>query len=94
MAWTPAEAHAFLKAIPAFEAAGLVVRVPDCWRTRRPPRPEVLTIVAEGTRVLAEAHIYLASGERMHVVDGFEIDGEHIRSLTYFIADYPSASDA
>lgn len=53
------------------------------------PRPEVLAIVADGTRVLAEAHIHLASGARMHVVDGFEIDGEHIRSLTYFIAEYP-----
>src|SRR5262249_45656261 len=39
-AWTPAEAHRFLQAIPLFEAAGLVVRVPDWWRARRPPRPE------------------------------------------------------
>ena len=39
MAWTPAEAHKFLQAIPAFEAAGLVVRVPDWWRAKRPPRP-------------------------------------------------------
>ena len=53
------------------------------------PRPEILTIVADGNRVLAEAHIHLASGARMHVVDGFEIKGERIRSLTYFIADYP-----
>jgi hypothetical protein len=53
------------------------------------PRPEVLTIVADGTRVLAEVHIHLASGERMHVVDGFEVDDDHISSLTYFIADYP-----
>jgi superfamily II DNA or RNA helicase len=47
MAWTPAEAHAFLKAIPAFEASGLVVRVPDWWRARRPPRPEVAVRVGE-----------------------------------------------
>ena len=58
------------------------------------PQPEVLTIVAEGSRVLAEAYIHLASGERMHVVDGFEIDDDHIRSLTYFIADYPAADGA
>src|SRR4051812_42386769 len=60
-------------------------------RTDASPRPEVLTIVADGTRVLAEAYINLASGERMHVVDGFEILGEQIRSITYFIADYPTA---
>ncbi|HZF04845.1 MAG TPA: SNF2-related protein, partial [Patescibacteria group bacterium] len=47
MAWTPAEAHRFLRAIPAFEAAGLVVRVPDWWRPRRPPRPEVAVRVGE-----------------------------------------------
>src|SRR5688500_1822716 len=32
MAWTPEDAHRFLHAIPAVEAAGLVVRVPDWWR--------------------------------------------------------------
>src|SRR6267378_5402445 len=47
MAWTPVEAHRFLRAIPAFEAAGLVVRVPDWWRPRHPPRPEVTVRVGE-----------------------------------------------
>src|SRR5438477_8946322 len=47
MAWTPTEAHRFLRAIPAFEAAGLIVRVPDWWRPRRPPRPEVTVRVGE-----------------------------------------------
>jgi len=47
MAWTPAQAHRFLRAIPAFEAAGLVVRVPDWWRSRRPPRPEVAVRVGD-----------------------------------------------
>jgi non-specific serine/threonine protein kinase len=47
MAWTPADAHRFLAAIPALEAAGLVVRVPDWWRPRRPPRPEVTVRVGD-----------------------------------------------
>jgi superfamily II DNA or RNA helicase len=47
LAWTPAEAHRFLREIPAFEAAGLVVRVPDWWRRRRPPRPEVTVRIGE-----------------------------------------------
>ncbi|MEY4515541.1 MAG: hypothetical protein RLZZ450_7663, partial [Pseudomonadota bacterium] len=45
MAWSPAEAHRFLREIPALEAAGVIVRVPDWWRTRRPPRPEVQVTV-------------------------------------------------
>jgi len=47
LAWTPAEAHRFLREIPAFEAAGLVVRVPDWWQARRAPRPEVTARVGE-----------------------------------------------
>src|SRR5881409_143493 len=47
MAWTPTEAHRFLQAIPVFEAAGVVVRVPDWWRARRPPRPEVAVRVGD-----------------------------------------------
>jgi non-specific serine/threonine protein kinase len=48
LAWTPDEALRFLRAVPAFEAAGLAVRVPDWWRPRRPPRPEVSVRVGEG----------------------------------------------
>ncbi|MET0286354.1 MAG: DEAD/DEAH box helicase [Polyangiales bacterium] len=45
LAWTPSEAHEFLREIPALESAGLTVRVPDWWRARRPPRPEVQVTV-------------------------------------------------
>ncbi len=34
LAWTPAEALRFLREVPAFEAAGIVVRVPDWWKKR------------------------------------------------------------
>jgi non-specific serine/threonine protein kinase len=34
LAWTPAEALHFLREVPAFEAAGIVVRVPDWWKKR------------------------------------------------------------
>jgi non-specific serine/threonine protein kinase len=47
LAWAPADAHRFLQAVPALEAAGLAVRVPDWWRPRRPPRPEVAVRVGE-----------------------------------------------
>jgi non-specific serine/threonine protein kinase len=40
-AWTVPQAHRFLTEVPRMEAAGLVVRVPDWWRVRRPPRPQV-----------------------------------------------------
>ena len=41
LAWTPADAHQFLRNIPVFEAAGIVVRIPDWWKPHAPPRPQV-----------------------------------------------------
>lgn len=45
LAWTPQEAFRFLKDIPVFESAGVIVRVPDWWKVRRPPRPQVSVTV-------------------------------------------------
>lgn len=44
-AWTPREAHRFLRDIPRFEEAGLLVRIPDWWRAGRPSRPTVSVAV-------------------------------------------------
>ncbi|MEN8236179.1 MAG: DEAD/DEAH box helicase [Pseudomonadota bacterium] len=41
IAWGSKQAHAFLKAIPQIEAAGVMVRVPNWWRPKTPPRPKV-----------------------------------------------------
>src|SRR6266508_1312465 len=46
-AWSPAEAHRFLREVPALEESGVVVRVPDWWSGRRPPRPRVAVSVGE-----------------------------------------------
>jgi non-specific serine/threonine protein kinase len=40
-AWSIAQAYWFLSEVPQLEAAGLVVRVPNWWNARRPPRPQV-----------------------------------------------------
>ena len=45
LAWTPREAHRFLHDVPACEAAGVIVRVPDWWRRDRPRRLEVSVTV-------------------------------------------------
>ncbi len=39
--WTPGEAHRFLREIPLYEQAGVVVRMPDWWSARNRPRPKV-----------------------------------------------------
>ena len=52
------------------------------------PKPAA-PLAVEGNRVLAEVYIDLANGITMHVIDLFEIDGDLIRSLTYFVSDHP-----
>jgi len=41
LAWTPAEAYAFLKDAPEYEQCGVVVRLPDWWKKRSRPHASV-----------------------------------------------------
>jgi non-specific serine/threonine protein kinase len=41
LAWTPDEAYFFLKNVPELEASGLIVRLPDWWKSRPRPRVQV-----------------------------------------------------
>ena len=41
LAWSPAEAHRFLRDVPVLETSGLGVRIPDWWKPERPARPQV-----------------------------------------------------
>jgi len=51
LAWTPREAHEFLKAIPQLEASGLLTRLPNWWQAR--PRPQVAVTIGETSRKAA-----------------------------------------
>ncbi len=41
LAWTPAEAYAFLKEIPVYEECGLLAQLPNWWRKRARPQVSV-----------------------------------------------------
>ena len=41
LAWTARDAYRLLRDVAALEASGVVVRVPDWWNPRKPPRPTV-----------------------------------------------------
>jgi non-specific serine/threonine protein kinase len=49
LAWSPREAHRFLKDIPIFEESGLLVRVPDWWKPQQPSRA-VVNVKIDGKR--------------------------------------------
>jgi superfamily II DNA or RNA helicase len=50
LTWEPGEAYRFLKEIPLLEESGLVVRVPDWWKSRHPPRPQVSVKIGEAAK--------------------------------------------
>ncbi|MBI1819529.1 MAG: SNF2 helicase-associated domain-containing protein, partial [Nitrospirae bacterium] len=47
LAWTAAETYQFLKDIPLFEKAGIVVKVPNWWRSKQPSRPQIAVRLGE-----------------------------------------------
>ena len=46
-AWTPVQAHAFLREVPVLEASGIITRIPNWWKNGRGPRPQVSVRVGE-----------------------------------------------
>jgi non-specific serine/threonine protein kinase len=79
-AWTPAEAHRFLREVPALAESGVVVQVPEWWSGRRAPRPRVTISVGEkppsalGVEALLDFDVRLTLGDE-------EITEEELRRL-------------
>jgi non-specific serine/threonine protein kinase len=46
-AWTPTQAYAFLREVPALEAGGIITRIPNWWKHGRGNRPQVSVRVGE-----------------------------------------------
>jgi superfamily II DNA or RNA helicase len=59
LAWTPVEAHRFLRDVATLETCGLIVRIPNWWRTDRPPRPQVSVRVGDQQAVSLGANAVL-----------------------------------
>lgn len=79
MVWTPPEAYDFLKRIPAYEDAGLLVRLPNWWK-KRGTRPQVAATVggkkrsALGLNALLDFQIHV-------VVEGKKLTPKEIKAL-------------
>ncbi len=80
LAWTPRQAHAFLQDIPALEEAGLIVRVPDWWKARRPGRPQVNVSIGQkkGSALSADSLLSFSVGV---CLDGEPLDEQDVAAL-------------
>lgn len=68
-------------AIDAFYAASI---------SAAQPAPRVLgPWLVEGSRIAVELAIGLADQATIHVMDLFEVEGDKIQRLTYFVSDHP-----
>ena len=80
-AWSAHEAHLFLKAIPVLEQSGIMVRVPNWWNPKSPPRPKVKVTMGKesspivGFDAVIDFNIDLALG------DGDSLTQEELQEL-------------
>jgi non-specific serine/threonine protein kinase len=81
LAWTPPEAHRFLREMPAIEQSGVLVRVPDWWSARHRARAVVQVSVGQrppsrlGLGALLDFSVEVA-------LDGDKLSAEEWRALT------------
>ncbi len=80
LAWTPKEAYQFLQSIPALEANGLIVRVPDWWKVAHPPRPIVSAKVGQSLKGKLGVDALLDFSVRA-VLDGETLNEKEIAQL-------------
>lgn len=79
LAWTADEAYRFLQAIPGYEDAGLLVRLPNWWR-KRGTRPQVAAVIGEkktssvGLDALLDFRLEV-------VVDGKSLSADEVETL-------------
>ena len=80
LAWAPRQAYGFLQDIPAMEEAGLIVRVPDWWKAKRPPRPVVNATIGKrkGSVLSTDSLLDYSVGV---CLDGQPLSDEEIQSL-------------
>jgi non-specific serine/threonine protein kinase len=80
LAWSPREAHQFLQDVPLLEDSGLVVKVPDWWKAKRPPRATVSVKVGEAAKSKLSAESLLAFSVGV-TLDGQTLTDEELEEL-------------
>ncbi len=78
MAWTPSEAYQLLQSIPQLEAAGLMVKFPNWWKTR--PKPKVQVNIGGKKNTLLSADSLLSLNVSI-TIDGESLTPEELQAI-------------
>lgn len=81
LAWTAREAHHFLKDIPLIEEAGVIVKIPNWWNPKRPPRPQVTVTVGNVNANAVGLDALLDFDMGFALPDGEELTLEELETL-------------
>ena len=81
LAWGAREAYQFLQDISLFEAAGAMVRVPNWWSPKRPPRPTVKVAIGNADSSNVGLDALLDFTMQFALPDGEQLTPDEMKAL-------------
>jgi SNF2 family DNA or RNA helicase len=75
------EAHQFLQDIPLFEAAGVMVRVPNWWNPKKPPRPSISVSIDKKESSTVGLNALLNFDLQFALPDGEQLTSQELQGL-------------
>lgn len=81
LAWGPREAHQFLTLIPELEACGLVVKVPNWWNPKKPPRPQINVKIGDKDNHTMGMQALLDFDMQLVLPDGEDLSAAELKQL-------------
>lgn len=81
LAWKPQEAYMFLQAIPTVEAAGIIVRVPNWWSPKHPPKAQVSVSIGQNKAASIGLDALLDLDVEMTLPDGETLSDEEWQTI-------------
>lgn len=80
-AWSVNEAYRFLKDVPLFESAGVIVRVPNWWNSKKPPRPQISISIGEKKAGLLGLNALLDFDMQIALANGDKISPDEWKAI-------------
>ncbi len=80
-ALTAMQAYAFLKDLPLYEAAGIIIKVPNWWNSKKPPRPAITLKLGNGSQALAGLDALLDFNLYVALPDGSQLSNQELNDI-------------